>query len=313
MPDNEVKPPTNQTLEHLLHSMLDVATEALKGAVGHELTAIPGRFATTNPDALLRKIESDHAVMMMSPQDVIEEHRKTHTLEGDELEAFAEIANIFCSGVDRLLRESLEGDVALRARDHGLIKPGEDPRDLLGKEQMIGFSFTLTIHGFPESTGLICLEPRTAERWNSQPLSLQEQDHEALSIPAPGDQILHAPLRGLLTAYVVDQESLSFLRDSCRRAGLELHRRSRNDVPDPTEHRDGIVLMDVPSGERRRFDWCKRLKLNNPDVKVVLLIHHPSRARMLEGFLAKADAIMSWPITEAELSHKLSALRNGEK
>ena len=44
------------------------------------------------------------------------------------------------------------------------------------------------------------------------------------------------------------------------------------------------------------------------EVKVALLIHHPSRSQVLKAFLAEADAIMAWPIAESEMSPKLAAL-----
>ncbi|MEE9125527.1 MAG: hypothetical protein V3U11_00145 [Planctomycetota bacterium] len=41
--------------------------------------------------------------LMMSPEDVIQERRDGGTLEGEDLEAFGEVGNVLCSGVDDVL------------------------------------------------------------------------------------------------------------------------------------------------------------------------------------------------------------------
>ena len=72
--------------------------------------------------------------------------------------------------------------------------------------------------------------------------------------------------------------------------------------------RDQILLLDIPAGEDRQFDWCKRIKDFGANTKVVLLLHHPSRSRVTQAFLAKADAILGLPCDEPKLSQKLASV-----
>ena len=68
---------------------------------------------------------------------------------------------------------------------------------------------------------------------------------------------------------------------------------------------DRIVLIDVPPGEERRFEWCKRVKELSDTTKVALLLHHPSRQRVTQAFLSRADIILGFPCEEQQLSAKL--------
>ncbi len=112
----------------------------------------------------------------------------------------------------------------------------------------------------------------------------------------------------MLATYVVDQEVMHTVRKACRKVGLALDRHPRSAIPNPAAHRGQFVLMDVPAGEERRFEWCKRLTEDDTDIKTVLLIHQASRSRVLQGFMAKATIILGWPLAEPELSQKLAAL-----
>jgi len=69
--------------------------------------------------------------------------------------------------------------------------------------------------------------------------------------------------------------------------------------------------LDVPTGEVKRLDWCKRLKSYGGGQRVVLLLHGPSRALVMQAFLSQADVILGWPVNEAMLSAKLNGLLGG--
>jgi DNA-binding response OmpR family regulator len=64
----------------------------------------------------------------------------------------------------------------------------------------------------------------------------------------------------------------------------------------------------VPGNEERRIDWCRRVKEYQPNVRIVLLLHRPSRQSVAQCFAAKADVILGVPCAEAQLSQRLSAL-----
>ena len=92
------------------------------------------------------------------------------------------------------------------------------------------------------------------------------------------------------------------------RVGFELDRRSKTEIPNPAAHKDAIVLLEIAAGEDRKFEWCKRLKAYHPSIRGVVVLHHASRQRVLQGFIAKADAILAYPMAERQLSAKLNAL-----
>ena len=122
------------------------------------------------------------------------------------------------------------------------------------------------------------------------------------------DEVPIAPLRGEMACFISDPAVMDVVRSSCRRSGLDLRRHGVSEAPNPTAHKRGLVLLDVPLGQDRRFDWCKRLKHQNPDVRVILLVHHPSKARVLRGLIARADVILGWPLDEPVLCERLNNL-----
>jgi CheY-like chemotaxis protein len=184
------------------------------------------------------------------------------------------------------------------------------------------FGFKMKVGDYPESFGALAIDVATAEAWNKTPLefnsgeataapaaagpatagtSIKQDDDGLESIPA-------APIRGTLAAFVLQPEVLKTLRRSCRRVGLDIRRHGRGEIPNPAAHRNEIVLLDVAPGEDRRFDWCRRIKELSDTTKVVLLIHHPSRQRVTQAFLSRADAILGFPCDELQLSQKLGSL-----
>ena len=129
----------------------------------------------------------------------------------------------------------------------------------------------------------------------------QGRDHEIEDIP-------EAPICGKLATYLFDQESLSTIRMSCRRVGLELEAHSRTDIPNPSAHRGHVVIIEIPPAEEKRFQWIARLKKHPHDINVVLLLQHPSRPQVVHGVATEADVILGVPFTEPQLSKKLAEL-----
>jgi len=345
----------NSKLETVLSSVLDSGIRALADLVGQEVKGCVGQLTSVDPNQLVGQLEGQHAVVcgaldrdyqgqtfrllipareattlsgyvMMAPEETIEGRRQTGTLEGEELETFAEVANVLCSGFDAVLQEIADGDILLRAQESSLVQPGADASELFGDHELVGYSFGFSVGGHPESKGWLLLEPSTANRLIGAEAEGALQGHGARRVGVQAgrmqtggtqtgvvqaveeEEIPAAPTRGRLTTYLADPGVLPELRKSCRRVGLELDQRARGEVPNPAEHREGSILIDVPSGDTRRFDWCHRLKQHSESVRVALVIHHPSRSQVLKAFLAGADAIMAWPISEREMSPKLAAL-----
>jgi len=256
--------------------------------------------------------------LMLAPEEVIQERRSAGTLAGEDLEAFGEVGNVVCSGVDDVLGHVVGHQIGLRVQDHAVISRSEGPSDYLPDGNAVIYSFVLKIEDFEETEGFIVFDQGSAERLNGAPLELGDgAETTTFAVATDGqkqldeghEEIPLAPIRGKLAAYLVKAEAYRTISRSCRRVGLEIQRFQRNDIPNPAAHKNEVVLIEIPAGEDRRFDWAKRLK-EHPrcDVMVVLLLHAPSRRRVVQGCLAKADCIVAWPCTEPQLSEKIHAL-----
>ncbi len=263
-------------------------------------------------------------LLMMTPDDIIAQRRTKGVLEGEDADAFGELGNVLYSGLGNVLREHV-GNVDVRFQDHGVVKPGVDMNGVLGTDALVVFGFRIKVGDYPESGGALMIDAATAEAWNKGPLEFGTADVAAAPAPSTTssstsikldddglESIPPAPIRGTLAAFVLQPEVVRMLRRSCRRVGLEIRRHGRGEIPNPAAHKNEVVLLDVPPGEDRRFDWCRRIKELSDTTKVVLLIHHPSRQRVTQAFLSKADAILGFPCDELQLSQKLGALAPGE-
>jgi CheY-like chemotaxis protein len=339
----KLKSGTGTELKALLEPVVDVIGETLSSLVGREIKVQRTELLVQDPESLRMSLPRESAVargamdkdyegkslltilevpdaismaglLMMTPEDVIIERRKSKALDGEDVEAFGELGNVLYSGIANILREKVE-NFDLRMQDQGNVQPGADKDGILGTERLVTFGFQLKVGEFPESTGLIAVDLETAAKWNKGPLELDgegsdpEADLSVLRNEDEGlDNIPEAPIRGILATFIEQGDIHRMLRRSCRRVGLELHRHGRGEVPNPASHHNQIVVLDVPATEERRFDWCRRIKELSPTTKVVLLIHHASRHRVTQAFLAHADAILGFPCDEAQLSQKLEQI-----
>lgn len=336
-------------LKKLFSAMANAIVETLKSLIDQPLSITSGALELTDGETITSNL-SGHAVvvrgaldkdfagstlrflfdakdatavasfMMMTPSDVIDEKRKAGTLEGEDMEAFGEVGNVLCSGVDGILRDSIGSTIGLRVQDHGLVKPGLDSDGFLGEEQFLAFTYKFKVGSYPETDTKILVDLETAETWNGGPILDEEvSDHQTPAEaqkpitdegeePESLDSIPAHEIRGKMACYVIDNLLLETIRKSCRRVGLELDRHTVSEVPNPSAHKGDVVLLDIPIGEEKRFEYCKRMKEFGSEIKVAVLIHHPSKKRILQGFMAKADIILGWPVDEGVLSAKLNSL-----
>lgn len=343
-----LKPGTGKELKRLFALLASTISETLGSLISREITvridepaileaeaylaALPGACAVARgaldqgfagnsfqavfelPDAIAMA-----GLLMMTPEDVIDQRRAKGTLEGEDAQAFGELGNVLCSGFGGVLREQV-GNIDLRFQDHAVIKPGVDQSGVLGTGPLTVFGIRMKVGAYPETHGALAVDMATAEAWNKGPLELGATDAAnpaAVAATASAatraedeglDSIPAAPVRGTLAAFVQQADALRLLRRSCRRTGFELRRHGRGEIPNPAAHRNEVVVLDVPPGEERRFDWCRRIKEMSATTKVVLLLHHPSRQRVTQAFLSKADAIIGFPCGERQLSEKLGTL-----
>lgn len=345
-----LKPGTGKELRRLFALLTSSIGETLGSLVGRELTVRPQEPEVREVDVFLNSLPKASAVargamdkgfagktlfalievsdailmaglLMMTPEDVVNQRRSKGTLEGEDAEAFGELGNVLFSGFGNVLREQV-GNIDIRYQDHGTVKPGVDKDGLLGTEKVLVVPFKLKVGDSAESIGSLVVDVATAEAWNKGPLEFGDAAPAAgpapAAAPATGsvtrgeddglESIPAAPIRGTLAAFLLHPDVFRMLRRSCRRVGLELRRHGRGEIPNPAAHKNEIVLLDVPPGEDRRFDWCRRIKEISDSTKVVLLILHPSRQRVTQAFLSKADVILGFPCDEQQLSQKLASL-----
>ena len=198
--------------------------------------------------------------LMMAPEEVIQERRNAGKLEGEDLEAFGEVGNVICSGVDDVLGHVIGHKIGLRVQDHAVIDRKDGPHHYLADGMLVVYSFSLKIEDHEETEGLLVIDLATAEGLNGAPLEVDSDADAAAALaaqeeePAEEEEIKQAPIRGQMAAYLATRESHRTVSRSCRRKGLELHRFSRNDIPNPAAHKQQIVLIEIPVGEDRRFD-----------------------------------------------------------
>ncbi len=349
MAGSTLKPGTGKELKRLFAMLTSAIGETLGSLVGRELLVRPQEPEVLDAEALMGRLERGTAVargamdkgfagrtlltlievpdaismagmLMLTPEDVIQQRRAIGTLEGEDAEAFAELGNVLYSGLGNVLRDNV-GNIDVRMQDHGTIKPGIDKDGFLGNGPLVAAPFRFKVADHPETTGFLVIDLATAEEWNKAPLETAGgavPTADAGPRPAAGgaprldddglESIPQAPIRGTLAAFVQQPEVFRVLRRACRRVGLELRRHGRGEIPNPAAHRKEIVLIDIPATEERRFEWCRRIKDFATGTRVVLVLHHPSRTMVTQAFLSKADTIVGFPCDEPLLSQKLEGL-----
>ncbi len=340
MTASTIKPGTANELLRIFGMLTSSIGESLGSLVGREIVVRPGdpevhaagllapslpRPVTVSRSALDKAYAGKHlhvvlelpdaiamaGLLMMTPDDVITQRRTSGELGTDDATAFGELGNVMFAGFANVLRECV-ADCEIRYQDYVLTKPGTEQQDPFGDSTLVAFAFRLKLGEYPESRGYLVLDQGTAEAWNKAPLTIVGEHTAARPGPRADEETLEsipaAPIRGTLAAFVMQPEVFRTLRLSCRRVGLDMRRHGRGEIPNPAAHKNEIVLMDVPAGEDRRFDWCRRIKDLSNSTRVVLLIHQPSRHRVMQAFMARADAILGFPCEESQLSQKLASV-----
>lgn len=249
------------------------------------------------------------AALMEAPEEVVGEHRKGDLKEW-HLKPFGEVAAILCSGIDNVLRERLGPHVSVHFEEIGTIRPGFDRHSILGHGEKAVYDYSIAIGDYPASEAYLIIDPATAREWNGGRAVFREQEAHipAAAAADPEAFIPQAPIRGHLTAFLTSQEMVNAIRRAGRRLGLEINRRPATEIPNPAALRGELVVIEVPIGEEKRFDWAKRIKQHHAEIPVALLLHEPSRARVIKGLLAKVDTMIGCPVKDGELHEKLEPL-----
>jgi hypothetical protein len=255
---------------------------------------------------------SDH--MMLTSDEVVDADRDALTFEQEHHESFAEVSNIVCSGINTMMRREVGPREGLRVSEFATIRPNYDPSQVLGRGAALVCDFNLRIGNYPETQIVVVIDHEVAQAWNGEtPLfvfgddltSSDEMAHEGLG--ATGT-IAEKSRRTTLSTFTTSPELAALIQKCGQVLDLKIQRHARTDIPNPAAHRDEIVLIEIPVGEEKRFEWARRLKQYHRDLPLALLIHEPSRPRVVQGLLTRANVILAWPSGESQLLAKLEPL-----
>lgn len=356
MKDTATQQRNDKRLRKLVAGMVTAVSETLASLVDRPMQVVPSaQMRVQDVDDWLAGLGESHAVirgaldkdfsgrhllvamdiveaislsgsLMMTPTEVINERREAKKLEDEDFEAFSEVANILCSGIDTVLRDEIGSNVGLRVKDHGTVSPSLDKSGIMGEGELVFYEFSIKIDSHPETTAVVAFDGETAESWNNGSLFIEEdgeaEGDDKAERRGPGavsceeedlEQIPQADIQARMSAFLTSTESFNQLRRTGRRLGIEIQRHARTAIPNPAAHRGEIVLVEVPVGEEKRFDWAKRIKQHHSDIPVVLLLHTPSRPRVVQGFMTRSNVIIAWPCKEPELSAKIAPLLVGDE
>lgn len=327
-----------QTLHPLLEACCGAICEELGSRVGRKIDVEPTGLSATTPAEVAARQKSPVAIVrgkldkhfegktlrflcdvaeaatlagavLMQPEDILAKHRQAGVLEGKELEAFAEVAQVVCASIDAVLRKQL-GSTGLQRQDHATLAPAATDTSMLGDDELYELALTIQVASYPPTQASILIDRDTGDRWNGGPVAFGPFSEDAE--PTEADDGPAAPVRGRLAAFVVDGHTTPMLRKVCRRVGLELDKRPRGEVPNPAANHDAVIFIEIPPSDDRRFDWCRRIKTFRPQTKVAVLLVLPSRHQVLQAARAGADVVLGHPISREHLAQKLTALLEPE-
>lgn len=239
----------------------------------------------------------------ISTEEVL--HRRlTSVLEKRDVESLQDVAWIFAESGNRIVRD-LTGDmIGLGLEEIAPMTPENCARFLPPTREHGVVRVRLLLDGLPPTELSLIVEPKAYDLLDAE----DPTSHAIADEVAAGSRRSDARSTGRVHAFLEDERAIDAMRECCRRleADLELHPGSK--APNPSAIRDGIVVIDAPVGSVNPFDWCQRLKQARPGVGVAALVHHPTRARVLQAFEARADAVVAWPSDPMDLAIRLRKL-----
>ena len=86
---------------------------------------------------------------------------------------------------------------------------------------------------------------------------------------------------------------------------------SLDDIDRAAARLDGIAHVTPELTSRTldaRIGGRARLKAECPNVRLVLLLHEPSRDRVIRGLQLNADAMLGWPVAVDAVVEKIQSL-----
>ncbi len=245
------------------------------------------------------------SLLRMIPEEVVGQSRKTGTWTEEDDEAFGEVGNILFSALDETLRGAAKGKVNIRLGAFDKLDFLSSDPNILPEDTFLLYPFTCQIGDYPQDKGYLLIPLDAAEKLNGA----------AIGFHSPGgdgdddedEEFEDAPIRGHLAVYGTQPQVLKTLRTACRRVGLVFDKRPKAEVPNPAAHREHVIVLEIGKGQEKRFEWCRRLKASDIDIKVIILLLQPTKMGVVLAYKAQADAILGWPAREKEISKKLTS------
>ena len=237
-------------------------------------------------------------------EDAIAAQRDQESWSADDDKAIESAAQALFATLDDALKKSVADEVGCSFESVASFASAAELGDeQLGNEAFFAYPVFATVDPFGPQAAFLLLPHTACDKLNDKPLAFgDDEDYEEDFEPAP--------ITGTLCAYVSDVQALRKIRTSCLRVGLKLERRPKAEVPNPAAYSDQYVLIEIPPGQDRRFEWCRRLKELCPGVHVLILLVRATRFAVARAFQANADAVLPSPPSERALSQRLDALMN---
>jgi chemotaxis protein CheY-P-specific phosphatase CheC len=259
------------------------------------------RLFVALPDAIAMS-----GFLRMLPDEVVASQRKEGGWGDDDEEAMKEVGNILFSALDEAFSDATTKNSNVRIDSIEKLKLSATNTLELEAEPYVISEFSCKIHEFTAQQAWLCIPLEAAEELNGSPLQFGENGLGGAG--GIDDDIEDAPIRGELVAYSTDPAIQKRLRRACRRTGLRFEKRPRSEVPNPAAHHGKVVFIEIDRETPKRFEWCRRLKLADQDICVVLMLVRPNKMMVASAFKAKADSIIGWPIEEELLTEKLGGV-----
>lgn len=244
------------------------------------------------------------SLLRMIPEEVVGQARKAGTWTEEDDEAFGEVGNILFSALDETLRGTVKGKVNIRLGGFEKLDFLSEEPDILPEDTYLSYAFTCQVGEYPEDQGYLLIPLDAGEKFNGSAIGFHSPGGEE----DDDDEFFEdAEIQGHLSVYGNQGDVLKTLRTACRRVGLVFDKRPKSEVPNPAAHREHVVVLEIGRGQEKRFDWCRRLKAANENIKVIILLLQPTKLGVVLAYKAQADAILGWPAREKEISSKLAS------
>jgi hypothetical protein len=232
--------------------------------------------------------------------------RLSARLEPGDLDGLEDVAWLLAERGDRVMRRLTGGRCGLAFEAIDALTPETCARLLPATREHAVMRLRMLLEQIPPTDFVAVADPKACDLLDA------EQPADELA-PArdeePGPAEPRAEPGGIaLHTFLLDDPSVEAARRCSQRLGLDLRRHPGHTAPNPSTIRDGIVLIDVPPGFDQRFDWSRRIKDARPGIAVAILVHHPTRSRVLRAFEARADIVLGWPTDPLELAIRLRKL-----